>query len=69
MIGNNPNTMDPKIRREITILIQKEGPTVPLDISTITVSTSNARVSVIIVPPMVMVTARFLVTPNLLRIG
>ena len=69
MIGNNPNTMDPKIRREIRILIQKEGPTVPLDISTITVSTSNARVSVIIVPPMVMVTARFLVTPNLLRIG
>jgi hypothetical protein len=49
--------------------IQKALSAFPVAIPTIIVSTSKASVSVIMVPPTVMLTALFLLIPSLLMIG
>ena len=49
--------------------VYKRQPMTPVAMPTITVKTSNASISVIIVPPTVIVTDLSFVIPNLLIIG
>ena len=67
--GNSQNTMMPKIRVEMPNLIQYALFISPLVVATMTARMSNEAVTVMIVPAMVMLTARFLDIPILLTIG
>ena len=68
-MGNPNRTAAPNNNTEAARRIQNSALTSPAVILTITASTSSARVSVIIVPPTAICTARFLATPNLLIKG
>ena len=66
------NTIITKAKKRIIAapsLYQNQSSTSPTAISTITVNTNSAKVSVIIVPPTVIPTALSFVIPSLLIIG
>ncbi len=67
--GKRMSTIAPKRVSERPRRIQNPLSTDPAERPTMMVSTRRARVSVIIVPPTVMVTAWFFVMPSLLTIG
>src|SRR5690606_41399986 len=62
-------TTRPKTITDTPNLIQKALLISPVDIPDITANTNKAKVSVIIVPPTVILTALFLAMPNLLTMG
>ena len=67
--GNTSSTNKAKTTTEIPRRIQKASSALPVAMPTMIVSTSKASVSVIIVPPTVILTALFLLIPSLLMIG
>ena len=67
--GNNQNTMRQNNRVDMPNLIQYAEFISPLVVATITARISKEAVTVMIVPAMVMLTARFLDIPILLTIG
>ena len=69
IIGKKNIINKPKLTIEIVRRNQNDELTSPVVIPTITAKTSNAKISVIIVPPIATITAMFLVTPSLLIIG
>ena len=68
-IGNAITTNKTNMTIDILNRVQKCSPMTPVAMPTITVKTSNASISVIIVPPTVIVTDLSFVVPNLLIIG
>ena len=69
MKGKPNNTINANIKMETPRRIQNISLTCPVVMPTMIVRTSNAKVSVIIVPPTVILTALFLLIPSLLIIG
>src|SRR5690606_30386824 len=67
--GKTRPTISAKIRTDTPSLIQKALVISPVDIPAITASTNKASVSVIMVPPTVILTALFFVIPSLLMMG
>ena len=69
MKGNPSNTMSVNRMTESPSRTQNMSSALPVANATTTVSTSSASVSVIIVPPTVMLTALFRLIPKRLMIG
>ena len=69
IIGKTNIINKPKHKIEIVKRNQNAELTSPVVIPIIIANTSNAKISVIIVPPIATITAIFLVTPSLLIIG
>ena len=69
IIGKRKTMISPKNNTDIESRIQNMLFTSPVVMPAIAAKTSNASVSVIIVPPIVMLTALFFATPSLLTIG
>ena len=66
---SDKRTIRANITMETPKRIQKASSAFPVAIPTIMVNTNNASVSVIMVPPTVILTALFLLIPSLLIIG
>ena len=69
IFGYRNKRMKPNIKTEMLNCIQKSFFNSPLTMPVIMARTNNERVTVTMVPPIVMLTARFFVIPNLLTMG